>query len=204
LGTDKPDPKHHSALPYSELPSFIQEIREKGGAESAKLAFEFMILTAMRTSEVLFAKWSEFVLAEKVWIVPAERMKMKEEHRVPLSSRCMEILEQAKKISGGGEYAFPSRRQKPMSTMVFLMALRRMGRSSITPHGFRSSFRDWAEERTQFKPSVIEAALAHKVADKVEAAYRRTKLFTQRIPLMDAWARFAVARSVQKVVQMPA
>jgi len=193
LGTDKPDPKHHAALPYSELPSFIQNLREKGGAASAKLAFEFMVLTAMRTSEVLFAKWPEFALAEKVWIVPAERMKMKEEHRVPLSPRCIEILEQAKKICDGGEYVFPGRGHKPMSTMVFLMALRRMGRADITPHGFRSSFRDWAEERTQFKPSVIEAALAHKVADKVEAAYRRTKLLTQRIPLMDAWARFVVA-----------
>jgi integrase len=163
-----------------------------------------MILTAMRTSEVLFAKWSEFALAEKVWMVPAERMKMKEEHRVPLSSRCIEILEQAEKISDGGEYVFPGRRHKSMSTMVFLMALRRMGRNDITAHGFRSSFRDWAEERTQFKPSVIEAALAHKVADKVEAAYRRTELFTHRIPLMDAWARFAVTMPGQKVVAMHA
>jgi integrase len=204
LGTDKPDPKHHSALTYSELPSFIQVLREKGGAVPAKLAFEFMILTAMRTSEVLFAKWSEFVLDDKVWIVPAERMKMKEEHRVPLSQRCIEILQQVRQVSGGGEYVFPNRQGKQLSTMVFLMALRRMGRNDITPHGFRSSFRDWAEERTNFKPSVIEAALAHKVADKVEAAYRRTKLFTQRIPLMDAWTRFVVSVPVQKVVKMQA
>ena len=88
--------------------------------------------------------------------------------------------------------------------MVFLMALRHMGRNDITPHGFRSSFGDWAEERTNFKPSVIEAALAHKVADKVEAAYRRTKLLTQRISLMDAWVRFAVAAPGKKVVAMPA
>ena len=91
-----------------------------------------------------------------------------------------------------------------MSTMVFLMALRRMGRNDITPHGFRSSFRDWAEERTKFKPSVIEAALAHKVGDKVETAYLRTKLFAQRIPLMDAWSRFAIAVPSQKVVKMHA
>jgi integrase len=122
-----------------------------------------------------------------------EPPEMKEEHRVPLSSRCIEILQQARQVSDGGEYVFPGRRRKQMSTMVFLMALRRMGRNDITTHGFGSSFRDWAEERIKFKPSVIEAALAHKVADKVEAAYRRTKLFTQRIPLMDDWSGFAVA-----------
>jgi integrase len=204
LGTDKPDPKHHAALPYSEVSSFILDLRERGGAALAKLAFEFMILTAMRTSEVLFANWAEFELPEKVWVVPAERMKMKQEHRVPLSLRCIEILQQARLAGDGGEYVFPGRRGRQMSTMVFLMALRRMERNDITPHGFRSSFRDWAEERTKFKPSVIEAALAHKVGDKVEAAYLRTKLFTQRIPLMDAWSRFAIAMPSHKVVKMHA
>jgi len=197
-----PDPKNHPALKHSDLPAFIEQLREKGGAASAKLAFEFLILTAMRTSEVLFAEWTEIDFDSQAWTVPAERMKMDREHRVPLSRRCLEILAEAKELGDGGEYIFPGRPRKPMSTMVFLMALRRMEHTDITPHGFRSTFRDWAEEKTKFKGSVIEAALAHKVVDKVERAYRRTDLFDLRIPLMAAWSAFATAKPAIKVVSI--
>jgi len=195
------DEKHHAALSYADLPAFLGTLREANTAASIRLAFEFLILTAARTSEVLRATRGE--INGNVWTVPAERMKAKEKHSVPLSPRCLEILKAAKELSAGGDYIFPGRSpQRPLSNMAFEMALRRMERRDITAHGFRSAFRDWAEEKTHFKRSVIEAALAHKIKDKVEAAYLRTKLFAQRVPLMDAWSAFATAKPVQKVVRI--
>jgi integrase len=162
-----------------------------------------LILTAARTSEVLLAKRNEIDRDTKTWVVPAERMKMKKEHRVPLSSRCLELLQAAEEISDGGEYIFPGRSaKKPLSNMSFLMALRRMNRSDVTAHGFRSSFRDWAEEKTNTQRSIVEAALAHTVENKVEAAYLRTTLFDKRRRLMDAWANFATTKPTEKVVRM--
>ncbi len=197
------DKKHHAALPYAELPQFLEALLITSMAVSVKLAFEFLILTASRTSEVLLAKWAEVDMDGKAWTVPAERMKAHQEHRVPLSERCLEILAAAKELSAGGEYLFPGRSPNhPLSNMALEMALRRMERTDITAHGFRSSFRDWAEEKTRFKRSVIEAALAHKIQDKVEAAYLRTKLFDQRIPLMQSWAAFATAAPSMKVVKI--
>jgi integrase len=194
---------HFAALPYVQVPDFIQALRASKVYESVKLAFEFLILTASRTSEVLLAKWQEIDLEGKVWIVPAERMKAKVEHRVPLSVRCILILKTAKEMSFGGEYVFPGRtNSKPLSNMAFLMALRRMERTDITAHGFRSSFRDWAEEKTNTQRSVIEAALAHTVDNKVEAAYLRTDLFDKRRTLMNTWASFATAAPKAKVVQI--
>ncbi len=195
--------KHHSALKYSDVPDFIGTLKGADTAHSIKLAFEFLILTVMRTTEVLFAKWDEVDFDSRTWTVPAERMKMKKEHRVPLSNRCIDILNAAKEISGGGEYIFPGRSgNKPFSNMAFLMALRRMGRSDITPHGFRSTFRDWAEEKTTYQRSVVEASLAHTVENKVEAAYLRTDLFDKRRRLMDSWAAYATSQPSQKVVRM--
>jgi len=195
--------KHHPALPCAQVPAFLQQLHQTNTAISVKVAFEFLILTAARTSEVLFAKWSEIDLDNKTWIVPAERMKAKVEHRVPLPRRCLEILESARETTDGGEFIFPGRSPKhPLSNMVFEMALRRMERADITPHGFRSSFRDWAEERTNTQRSVVEAALAHKVSDKIEAAYLRTTLFEKRRDLMKAWAAFATATPSAKVVQI--
>ncbi len=128
----------------------------------------------------------------QTWTIPGNRMKADREHRVPLSPRCVEILRHTQRLTDGGSYVFPGRRpQRPLSNMVFLMALRRMGRGDITTHGFRSSFRDWAEERTHVPRTVCEAALAHTVRDKTEAAYRRTDLFEKRRGLMDAWAQYA-------------
>jgi integrase len=196
---------HFAALPYAHVPDFIQALRASKVHESVKLAFEFLILTAARTSEVLLAKWDEIDLDGKVWIVPAERMKAKVEHRVPLSASSLEILKAAKGMSDGGEYVFPGRTQNhPLSNMAFLMVLRRMERTDITAHGFRSSFRDWAEEKTNTQRSVVEAALAHQVESKVEAAYLRTTLFDKRRRLMDSWTTFVLTKPAEKVVKMKA
>ena len=165
-----------------------------------KLAFEFMILTATRTSEVLGAMWDEIDIEAQTWTIPGNRIKAGREHRVPLSPRCLEILKRARELSDGGAYVFSGRRpKKPLSNMVFLMALRRMGRRDITAHGFRSSFRDWAEERTNFPRAVCEAALAHTVRDKTEAAYRRTDLFERRRELMNTWSHHATAQPARVV-----
>ena len=132
-------------------------------------------------------------------------MKAKVEHRVPLSARCIEILKGAKEISMGSEYIFPGRKHgRPLSNMSFLMVLRRMNKTDITAHGFRSSFRDWAEEKTNMQRSVVEAALAHQVENKVEAAYLRTTLFEKRRRLMDSWAAFATMKPTEKVVKIRA
>ena len=199
--------EHHQALPYMQVPAFVEALRESNTAESVKLAFEFMILTVLRTAEVLFAKWEEVNVDTKTWTVPARRgdepgMKMKQEHRVPLSPRCIDILDAAKKISNSGPYIFPGRTpSKPLSDMAFTMALRRMERRDCTPHGFRSSFRDWAAEKTNFPKEVCEAALAHKLENKTEEAYRRTDFFEKRRRLMEAWSSFATATGA-KVITM--
>ena len=195
---------HHAALPYLDLNSFITGIRESDANESTRLAFEFLILTATRTSEVILAEWSEIDSKEKAWTIPAERMKAGRKFRVPLSARCIEILKRAKEISDGGPFVFSGRSvKKPLSTMVFLMMIRRMG-EDITAHGFRSSFRDWAAERTNFSREVCEMALAHSVSDKTEAAYLRGDLFDKRRELMDTWAAFATAVGDEKVVTLRA
>lgn len=168
--------KHHAALPYQDLPAFLTKLRKADAREPVRLAFEFLILTAARTSEVTRATWSEVDLAKAVWTVPGSRMKVGHEHRVPLTTRALEVLRRAKELSNGGDFVFSSGSpKKPLSNMVFLMLLRRMERGDITAHGFRSSFRDWASERTNFPRSVCEAALAHTIKDKAEAAYHRTR-----------------------------
>jgi len=183
---------HHPALPYGQVPAFIVMLRASAGGEPAKLAFEFLILTAARTSEVLGARWTEIDRSLKTWTVPANRIKAGREHRVPLSPRCLDLLAAAEKLSDGGPYVFPGRSSSAsMSNMVFLMLLRRLNRRDITAHGFRSAFRDWAAETTNAPTEVCEAALAHTLRDKTEAAYRRTDLFERRRTLMDDWAAFA-------------
>jgi integrase len=195
--------EHYAALAYAEVPAFLEKLKEANTSTIVKSGFEFLILTCARTSEVLLAKWPEIDIDAKMWTVPADRMKAKVEHRVPLSPRCLEILKAAKEIGNGGEYIFPGRAANhPLSTMAFLIALRRMERADITAHGFRSSFRDWAEEKTNTQHSVVEAALAHQVENKVEAAYLRTTLFEKRRRLMDSWAAFATAKPSQKVVKI--
>lgn len=188
--------KHFKALPYKDVGQFIRTLHESGSGMSVKLAFEFLILTATRTNEVLKARWSEIDFDAKTWTLPADRMKANREHRVPLSERGVAILKEVKAISDGGPFVFPGQSSKqPLSNMCFHMALRRMNSTDCTPHGFRSSFRDWAAERTNVPREVCEAALAHTLRDKTEAAYNRTDLFEQRRGLMDSWAAFATESS---------
>jgi integrase len=184
---------HHAALAYGDVPAFIAGLSQADVSEVVRLAFEFLILTASRTNEVLGMKWAEVDEAGRTWAVPAERMKAKRVHRVPLSPRCMEILDRAKQLWGKSTFIFPGRSgDKPLSNMVFLMALRRMNLQA-TAHGFRSSFRDWAAEQTSFPREVCEMALAHVVENRVEAAYRRSDLFEKRRELMDCWAIYVTS-----------
>lgn len=178
--------EHHAALAYAEIAVFMNELacREGMGAR----ALEFAILTAARTGEIIGARWGEIDLAAKTWTVPKDRMKAGRKHRVPLSDAAVGLLERLPRES---EYVFPGGRAgAPISNMAMTTALRRMGRTDITVHGFRSTFRDWAAERTAYANHVVEMALAHVISDKVEAAYRRGDLFDKRRRLMDDWARY--------------
>jgi len=189
---------HHAALGYQKVPAFIGNLQKSDAGESARLAFEFTILTAARTNEALGAKWDEIDTQKKTWTIPATRMKAKQEHRVPLSPRCIAILKRARKLNSESDYVFPGgKNDKPLSNMVFLMLLRRM-KVEVTAHGFRSSFRDWASEQTSFPNAVCEAALAHSIKDKVEAAYHRTDLFDKRRELMEEWEIFCSKISTAK------
>ena len=179
--------EHHAALPYDKVGSFMVELREREGV--AARALEFAILTATRTSEVLGAQWSEIDFGAKVWTVPAGRMKGGREHRIPLASPAMAVLKRMAKAREG-DHVFPGDRRAMLSNMALLMLLRRMGHGDLTAHGFRSTFRDWAAERTHFPNEVVEMALAHAISDKTEAAYRRGDLFEKRRKLMEAWAAY--------------
>jgi integrase len=178
--------RHHPALPAAEIGTFVRDLRKQPGA--AALALELTILTAARTGETIGATWGEIDLKEKLWTVPAARMKSPRDHRVPLSDRAVEILEEKRPVDPiANAFVFPGGKLgKPLSNMAMLAVLRRMGRSDISTHGFRSTFRDWAAE-SGFPREVAEAALAHVVGDRVEAAYLRTTLFDRRRKMMDAW-----------------
>jgi integrase len=179
--------KHHVALPFDQAPQFIDALHREDGI--APLALEFAILTGARTGEIIGGRWNEIDLAANVWTVPASRMKGGREHRVPLSADALAVLNKV----GKGEpedFIFAGRKKRPLSNMALLMVIRRMGQANLTVHGFRSTFRDWAAERTNFPSEVAEMALAHSVGDKVEAAYRRGDLFEKRRRLMTQWAKF--------------
>jgi len=179
--------KHHPALPYAEAGEFMAALRQEEGI--AARALEFSILTASRTAEVIRAKWSEFDLDAETWIVPAERMKAKREHRVPLSPAAIKVLQSVKGHSK--KFVFPGhKRGSHLSNGGMLAVLKRLDRKDITVHGFRSTFRDWCAESTNFASDVAEMALAHTLRDKTEAAYRRGDLFNKRRKLMDEWARY--------------
>jgi integrase len=179
--------KHHPALPYDELPKFMGELRARQGL--AAVALELTILTVVRTNEMLGARWSEFDLEKRLWIVPASRMKAKKAHRIPLCDRAIELLTQLREARLG-DLVFPgSKPAKPMSSMSMLMLLRRM-RPGVTTHGFRSTFRDWASEQTSFPNETCEHVLAHRISDKAEASYRRGDQFKKRTALMNAWAAY--------------
>jgi len=177
--------EHHPALPYEEITDFTATLRRQEGI--AARALEFLILTATRTGEIIGARWDEIDMKDKIWVVPRARMKAGREHRVPLSGAALSILKQMKEITEG-DFVFPGgKKGRPLSNMAMLAALKRMDRNDLTAHGFRSTFRDWAAERTNFPREVVEMALAHTIESKVEAAYRRGDLFQKRRQLMEAW-----------------
>lgn len=180
--------EHHAALPWAEIGAFMADLRQQAGI--AARAVEYTILTAARSGEVRGATWDEIDLAAGVWIIPADRMKAKKEHRVPLSTKALALLAEQKKLFPEG-FVFPGAKEgKPLSDMSLTAVLRRMDRNEITVHGFRSTFRDWAAESTAYPGEMVEMALAHTIGNKVEAAYRRGDLFEKRRRLMQDWSDF--------------
>lgn len=192
---------HHQAMQYAEVPAFMESLQDRDAMSA--LALRFLILTAARTSEVLKAAWPEFDFDNTVWTVPAERMKARKEHRVPLTDDMLSILQPLydNRIS---EYVFPGQRSnRPLSNMAMeILMKKRMGITNATPHGFRSSFRDWAGDCTSFPREIAEAALAHKLGDSVELAYRRGDALEKRRALMEAWGDHCQGRDSGNVVQL--
>lgn len=175
------------ALPYAEVADCIARVQ---ASASSKLALEFLVLTAARSVEVRNATWDEMDVEGATWTVPAERMKANREHRVPLSSRALELLEEAAQLSDGSGLVFPGVRPgRPLSENTHAKLLRELGFDAVT-HGFRSSFRDYAAEQTHTPHAVMEAALAHTIKNKAEAAYARSDLFERRRALMESWAGY--------------
>jgi len=185
--------KHLKALPYGEVAGAIEAVRRSGAGASVKLGLEFLALTACRSGEVRGARWGEIDVAGGVWTIPPERMKGRRGHRVPLSGRAREILAQAKEHARQSELVFPSARGVQLRALHFSELFRELGIPAV-PHGFRSSFRDWAAERTDAPHAVMEAALAHVVRNQVEAAYARSDLFERRRVLMEQWAEYLASR----------
>jgi integrase len=193
---------HHAALPYDDLPALLTALRAKQA--TAALALELCILTATRSGETLNARWQEFDLKKALWTIPAIRMKAGHEHRIPLTSRALEILNSLYKLrSEHNDHVFAGNaKAKPLSNMAMSMLLKRMGRKDITVHGFRSTFRDWASEQTSFPHETCEHALAHRISDKAEAAYRRGDQFEKRRKLMESWAAFCQPATSAKVISI--
>ena len=206
------DVKHHSALPWSEVAAFIEHLNQKNDTSSQ--ALQLVILTGLRTGEVLGANWSEFDLVNKVWTIPPERMKARKEHRVPLSSAVLKLLQEIPRVESG--LLFEGQKVgKQVSNMALLMKIRRLDEQRkatkgkgwrdsngdrITTHGFRSTFRDWAAECTPFENIVVEQALAHTIGNAVEAAYRRGDLLERRRELMETWAQYVTQPSSSNVM----
>jgi integrase len=178
--------KHYPALPFSEMAKFMKLLQQQDGI--AAKCLEFTILCAARTNEAIGATWNEINLDAKTWTIPAVRMKAEKEHRVPLSDRSIEILEEMQLFTINN-FVFPSG-TKGLSNMAMLKLLKRMDRQNITVHGFRSSFRDWAAELTEYSNEVVEMCLAHTIKNLAEAAYRRGDLFEKRLHLMNNWAKY--------------
>lgn len=191
---------HHAAMNYPDLPAFLGDLQ--GREATAAAALEFVILTAARSGEVLGARWDEIDLERSVWTIPAGRMKAGREHRVPLSKRALKIVKPLHE-NRNGEFVFSGQKPgKPLSVMALEMVLRRMKIENATVHGFRSAFRDWSAECTNFTNEVCEAALAHVIENKAEAAYRRGDLFDKRRKLMEAWANYCATPRSGNVVAL--
>jgi integrase len=184
--------EHFAAMPYPELPQFLSKLRQREG--SAAKALEFLILTAARTNEALGARWSEIDFENRLWIVPAERMKADREHRQPLSGAAIDLLHRLPGREDGNDLVFISSQPgKPLSAESLLRVLRRMGRLTESVHGFRSAFSDWCHERTAHSPHEIELSLAHSIGSAVEQAYRRTDLLERRRQLMESWGCYCAS-----------
>ncbi len=192
--------EHHAALPYTEVGAFLRDLRTRAG--TAARALEFIVLTACRTGEAIGATWGEVDIHGAVWTIPAKRMKAGREHRVPLSAPVLELL---RSLPAGDAAApvFPGAKGKPLSNMSCIAVLRRMERTDVVPHGFRSTFRDWCAETTSYPRDVAEMALAHAIGDKVEAAYRRGDLFEKRTALMTEWANYCAAPTAAPATVIP-
>ncbi len=187
--------KHHAALPYPELPAFMVSLSREEGIGA--LALRFTILTACRTNETMGAKWDEVDLNTGIWTIPAERMKAGKEHRIPLCDVTLSLLVSLPRIDDS-PYLFPGQRKgKSISNQAMTMTLRRMGRGDLTVHGFRSTFRDWAAEKTNYSREVCELSLAHKIVDGAEAAYWRSDIFDKRSRLMSDWAQYVTGQSAE-------
>jgi len=190
LGKQNEVVRHMRALPHRDVAAALSTVQASNAAEAVKLAFEFLILTAARWGEVRGARWNEMDTSAHVWTVPAARMKANREHRVPLCRRVLGILDAARTLGGGASpLVFTTGDGEMLDEKVLRRLLERQGVAAV-PHGFRSSFRDWAAEETEHRREVIEAALAHVVRNKVEAAYARSDLFARRRLLMDDWAAY--------------
>ena len=192
---------HHPAMSYGDVPAFIGRLRSREAV--AARALEFLILTAARAGEVFGATWGEIDTTAKLWTIPAERMKARKPHRVPLTARALAILDEVAKLRTSDDpaaYVFPGGRAgRPLSNMAFKQLLERMGETGFVPHGFRSSFRDWCGECTPFPREVAEAALAHIVGNAVEQAYRRGDALEKRRKLMEAWEGFVEPKAANVV-----
>ncbi len=200
LGRHRVVVQHMRALPHSEVAGAIEAVRTSAAALVTRLAFEFMVLTACRSGEVRLAGWDEIDLEAGEWTIPGERMKAQRPHRVPLSGRAVEILGEARTLGDGGGLVFPSSEGRPSSGSTLSTLLRGL-RIAAVPHGFRSSFRDWCGECSNAPREVAEAALAHVVRDKVEAAYARSDLFERRRVLMDDWAAYLAGERLDPEAQ---
>ena len=193
---------HHARMAIDDVPGFMAELREREAV--AARCLEFAILTATRSAEALGARWDEIDVATKIWTIPASRMKAIREHRIPLCARALAILTEMRPLQDHA-YIFPGqRRGQPLSVMALQMVLRRMGIENSTVHGFRSCFRDWAGNRTNFPRELAEHALAHVIGDKAEQAYRRDDALERRRPLMESWATFCAAPAGANVVSLHA
>ena len=199
LGRQQHRTRHFPALPHREVASAVAAVRGSRARPVVKLAFEFLVLTAARSGEVRGAEWRELDVAAAVWTVPSTRMKAKREQRVPLCGRALEVLAEARALGPGGPLAFPTSRGRPLKDMALSKLLKDLGIAAV-PHGFRSSFRDWAAEETDHPREVVEAALAHMVRNAVEAAYARSDLFERRRRLMDDWAGYLAGRARKRKV----
>ena len=187
--------RHHKALPYTEISAFMSELQKRDGISAR--ALEFCILTAARSGEVRGATWQEIDLCNNTWVIPADRMKAGKEHRIPLSEQALSILKNLTR-KPGIELVFPNTNGATLSDMSLGAVLKRMGKS-VTAHGFRSTFRDWAGETQNFPNEVLEHALAHQLKSKTEAAYARGTLFDKRRNLMNAWGKECFAYSQPKL-----